>query len=86
VKVYEVSGIRGGAVSYSCGHCDKKIRSGQWVLEWQKLDNEGLYTKLRVVTHVSCLRQLLMDVPLESEEAFLLLRDQMKVSGRVFPS
>jgi hypothetical protein len=82
MKVYEVD----NTVDMSCGHCDRKIRPGQWVLEWLKLDNEGLFTKLRVTTHVKCLRGLLADAPDESEEAFLALRNQMKVSGRVFPS
>jgi hypothetical protein len=85
VRVYEVN-ANSGAVLHQCGHCTNKIRSGQWVLEWLKLDNEGLFSKQKVVTHVSCLRKLLVDIPDESEEAFLALRNQMKVSGRVFPS
>lgn len=85
MKVYEVAD-HSGAVLHPCGHCSRKIRPGQWVLEWLKLDNEGLYSKQKVVTHVTCLRQLLVDVPDESEEAFLSLRNQMKVSGRAFPS
>lgn len=83
MKVLQITRDR----SDKCGHCDRVLRTGQWVLEWLKLDNEGLYTKVRVQTHVECLRKLLADVPWENKkDQFDALRAEMAATGLVFPS
>lgn len=88
MKVYEVAKGSGVTQLYKCGHCDGKIKPGEWVLDWLKLDRESLFTKQRVVTHIECVRKLIAEagVPEESERAFRRLREKMVVTGKVFPS
>ena len=85
MKVIEVT--RRTADQHKCGHCDRRLHEGQQALEWVKVDPVTLYEKIRVLTHVECVREVIANVPREgSKEAFESLRREMATSGLVFPS
>jgi hypothetical protein len=68
-----------------CAHCDRTVRTGEWLLEWVKADNVGTDTKVRYVTHVRCIRRIIADVPPDGEEAFHELRSLIAATGNPFP-
>jgi hypothetical protein len=69
----------------SCAHCARKVKTGEWLLEWVKNDNVSLDSKVRYVTHVRCIRRVIADVPPDGEEAFHELRQLIAATGNPFP-
>lgn len=69
----------------SCSACQRKIKPGQWMVDFVTMNNETLYGRAQVSTHVTCLRKAIADVPDEDVQAFQKLRNAMVTSGKAFP-